>query len=168
MVFWAAAGLLVLTFWVALVGAPYVPTRAADARRILRAAGIKKSDYIVDLGSGDGRVLLAAARQGVASTGFELSVPLYFISRLRLMPYRRLARVRLANYWHSQLPDDTTVVFTFLAGKYMVKMDAYLQREANRLGRSLTFISYAFELPDRTPIKKDGALIIYRISPGRA
>src|SRR5690606_23741516 len=41
---------------------PYVPTRTPVVTRMLEMAQIKPDDYLIDLGSGDGRIVVAAAR----------------------------------------------------------------------------------------------------------
>lgn len=160
------AGLLVVTFWVVFVGAPYVPTRQRDIDRLFDIASIKKGEgRIIDLGSGDGRLQIAAARRGIASTGYELSLPLVLVSWWRLRRYRSLAEVQFVNFWNQQLPDDTTVVFTFLASKYMKQLDEYLQREADRLQRPLELVSYGFMIEGRKPIKRNKALVVYSYDP---
>ncbi len=37
---------------------------------------------LVDLGSGDGRIVIAAAKHGIAAIGYELNYPLVLYSRL--------------------------------------------------------------------------------------
>lgn len=162
------AVLVAATFWVVFVGAPYVPTRRQDSEQVVATARLRPGDHLVDLGSGDGRVLRAAAEQGIRGTGYELSVPFFVLSQWRLRRYRSLVRVHMANYWNRTLPDETTAVYTFLASKYMARLDTYLQGEADRLGRELTLVSYAFELPDRPIERRNGALLVYRFTPTQA
>lgn len=52
---------------------PYVPTPQLVVDEMLRLAGAGASDYIIDLGSGDGRILVTAARKfGARGHGVEL------------------------------------------------------------------------------------------------
>lgn len=164
MLIWLLAGLVVLTFWVALVGAPYVPTRRQDVGRLFDIVDLPAEGRLVDLGSGDGRLLIEAARRQRKSTGYELSLPVWLVSWFRLRPYAK-AEVRWANFWRQHLPDDTAVVFTFLAGRYMARLDGFIQAEADRLGRPLQLVSYGFELPGRQPSRQTGALLVYRYQP---
>lgn len=54
--------------------APYVPTPWHVVDRMLEAAGVSEDDVVYDLGSGDGRILLRAARdRGARGVGFEIS-----------------------------------------------------------------------------------------------
>ncbi len=52
---------------------PYVPTPQAVVERMLELAQVKPGDTVVDLGSGDGRIMITAARKyGARGFGVEL------------------------------------------------------------------------------------------------
>ena len=52
---------------------PYVPTQTAVVRRMLTLADVDAEDFVFDLGSGDGRIVVRAAREyGARGRGFEL------------------------------------------------------------------------------------------------
>jgi Mycolic acid cyclopropane synthetase len=52
---------------------PYVPTPQDVVERMLELAQVKKGDVIYDLGSGDGRIVVTAAKKyGVRAVGFEI------------------------------------------------------------------------------------------------
>ncbi len=52
---------------------PYVPTPQKVVDRMLALAGVKKGDVVYDLGSGDGRIVITAAKKfGVKAVGFEI------------------------------------------------------------------------------------------------
>jgi hypothetical protein len=52
---------------------PYVPTPQEVVERMLELAQIKKGDVLYDLGSGDGRIVVTAAKKyGVRASGFEI------------------------------------------------------------------------------------------------
>lgn len=54
-------------------GGPFVPTPPAVVEAMLKLAGVGPKDFVVDLGSGDGRIVLAAARLHKASgVGVEI------------------------------------------------------------------------------------------------
>ena len=54
-------------------GAPYVPTRPEIMERMLKVAQIGPDDVVVDLGSGDGRLVIAAMEAGAKrSMGYEI------------------------------------------------------------------------------------------------
>jgi hypothetical protein len=157
-------GLVVLCFGLVVFrGAPYVPTHPKLVEAALRMAPPKGT--LVDLGSGDGTMLVAAARRGRASIGIELNPLLVALTWYRLRRYRELATVRLGDFWRIRLPDDTAVIFVFLAGPFMDKLSRYVQREADRLGREISLISYGFELPGLLAARKEGAMTLYKIAP---
>lgn len=52
---------------------PYVETPEAVVRRMLEMAAVKPGDFLIDLGSGDGRIPIMAAKQfGARSLGIEI------------------------------------------------------------------------------------------------
>jgi len=54
-------------------GAPYVPTKRDIVDRMLRLAHVSSDDVVYDLGSGDGRIVIAAARDyGARGVGIEI------------------------------------------------------------------------------------------------
>ncbi len=54
-------------------GGPYVPTPQVVVDQMLRFASVSQTDYVMDLGSGDGVIVLTAARQMKASgMGLEI------------------------------------------------------------------------------------------------
>jgi SAM-dependent methyltransferase len=51
---------------------PYAATRPELVERMLDMAGVKAGDRVLDLGTGDGRILLAAARRGASGLGVDI------------------------------------------------------------------------------------------------
>lgn len=61
---------------------PFVTSPPLVVERMLALAGVKSGDYVVDLGSGDGRIVIAAAkRTGVRAMGVEYDPKLVALSR---------------------------------------------------------------------------------------
>lgn len=50
----------------------YVPTPYAIAEEMLNIADVGPGDYLIDLGSGDGRIVISAAKRGAFGHGVEL------------------------------------------------------------------------------------------------
>jgi len=74
----AAGALALLSSWSAADGAdtsvPYVPTPQAVVDRMLQIAKIGPQDYVIDLGSGDGRIVVtAAAKHKARGFGVDLN-----------------------------------------------------------------------------------------------
>jgi hypothetical protein len=53
---------------------PFVPSEQANVDRMLRLAGIRDGDVIIDLGSGDGRIVLSAARANPTVRGIGVDL----------------------------------------------------------------------------------------------
>lgn len=51
---------------------PYVPTPEKVVERMLDVTDVQPSDYVIDLGSGDGRIVIAAAKRGASGHGIDL------------------------------------------------------------------------------------------------
>jgi len=50
---------------------PYVNTPMEIVERMLRMAEVKSGDYVIDLGSGDGRIIIEAAKRGARGLGVD-------------------------------------------------------------------------------------------------
>ncbi len=61
--------------------AVWVPTTAAMVEKMLDMAKVTKSDVVLDLGSGDGRMIIAAAKRGARARGVEFTPELVEHSR---------------------------------------------------------------------------------------
>ena len=58
----------------------YVPTAPALVDKMLDLAHVTAQDYVIDLGSGDGRTVIAAARRGARALGVEYNADLVALS----------------------------------------------------------------------------------------
>lgn len=72
-----AGGILLGCFiglsWFAGTDAPYVPTKMQRIRKVLKLVNLKRGETFWELGSGDGRVVLEAAKMGAIAYGIEQS-----------------------------------------------------------------------------------------------
>ena len=92
---------VVLLFWfTAFTGAPYVPSKKSDLRAAFTGLyHLGASDMLVDLGSGDGVVLRTARRYGARAVGYEIGPVYVWVSRLLAMGDKK-QQVIAKNYWH--------------------------------------------------------------------
>lgn len=60
---------------------PYVPTPEEVTGTMLSIAGVGPKDYVIDLGSGDGRIVIGAAQRGAKALGVEINSALVDVSR---------------------------------------------------------------------------------------
>ena len=61
--------------------AVWVPTSAALVEKMLDVAKVTADDYVIDLGSGDGRMVIAAAKRGARALGVEYNPEMVKLSR---------------------------------------------------------------------------------------
>jgi SAM-dependent methyltransferase len=59
----------------------WVPTPDNLIAAMLDAAKVMSTDYVVDLGSGDGRIVIAAAQRGAKATGYEFNPDMVELSK---------------------------------------------------------------------------------------
>ena len=59
----------------------WVPTSQAIVDRMLDMARLTPADRLVDLGSGDGRTVITAARRGATARGIEFNPDMVVLSR---------------------------------------------------------------------------------------
>jgi SAM-dependent methyltransferase len=60
----------------------WVPTPEALVAKMLDLAKVTPDDYVIDLGSGDGRIVIAAARRGAKALGIEYNPDMVALARL--------------------------------------------------------------------------------------
>ena len=154
--------LLVLLFgFVVAFGAPFLPTLKAQQVEALNLLDLKPGQTLTELGSGDGRILRAAAEQGVYAIGYELNPLLVVWSKLRHWRYRRLITVHWKNYWRHKLP-VTDGIYVFLLDRYMKKLDKKIIQESSK---KVKLVSYAFRVPGKKPVREINGLLLYQYSP---
>ena len=59
----------------------WIPTAQALAEKMLNLAKVTAQDYVIDLGSGDGRIVIAAAKRGARALGIEYNPDLVALSK---------------------------------------------------------------------------------------
>jgi hypothetical protein len=147
--------ILLVTFaWGGLLAAPWIPARKRDVSRILKMASLKPDEVLYDLGSGDGRLIIAATRDFKAkSVGFEVAILPYFLARAKilLLGLRPKIDLKYKNFYGVNL-GQADVVTTFLSPWAMRKLKSKFQRE---LKPGCRVVSYAFSIPGWQPVAVD-------------
>lgn len=142
----------------AVLGAPYVPILRRDSRKILALANLKPGQTLIDLGSGDGRLLRAAAAQGIRCIGYEINPYLVLISRIVCWRYRHLVTIHTADIWHIKLP-VADVIYVFILDRHMARLEEKFARE---LTTPTKVISYIYELPNKAPLHTTPNTYVYQ------
>jgi SAM-dependent methyltransferase len=151
----AVVVLIVAFGGVVWVGAPYLPTLAPQAKAALELLELKPGQTLLELGSGDGKVLVAAAQAGLQVVGVEINPFLVVFSWLRTRRYRGQVRVVWGNFWRTPWP-PADGVFVFLLDRFMPKLDERMRVYKKPL------VSFAFEVPGRKADAEKDGVFLYR------
>jgi hypothetical protein len=144
--------------FVIIFGAPYLPTLGRQTQAALDLLDLKPGQTMLELGSGDGRVLVAAAERGINAIGYELNPLLVLFSWARTRKYGARVKVVWGNYWRKDWP-LTDGIFVFLLDKYMRKLDTNIVQKYP--GRRVKLVSFAFKIPGKKPTKTSHGLYLY-------
>jgi hypothetical protein len=86
-------GVVLMFGFVVFFGAPYLPTLKPQIETALDLLDLKPGQTLIEVGSGDGRVLLAAAHRGLHAVGYELNPILVLFSLWHTRKVRKQAVV---------------------------------------------------------------------------
>jgi precorrin-6B methylase 2 len=134
--------------------APYVPTGHDVVDRMLSLAGVTKDDFVVDLGCGDGRIPIAAAKKyGARGLGVDID-PVRIQeanANLKIAGVQNLVQFRLEDLLRTDVR-DATVVTTFLLSASNLRLRPILTKQLKPGARVVT---NTFSMGDWTPTKTD-------------
>lgn len=152
-------GSIIMLVWL-YRGPFYVPTRRKYVPRIIAMLELKGGERIVDLGSGDGRLLVALAEAGAEAHGFEHN-PLLVMRSKKTIKTRGLedrAFVYMSNFWNADISGyDGVVVYGI--PYIMQRLEEKLQKELRPGAR---VVSYSFPFPNWEPAAKEKAVYLYK------
>lgn len=157
---WLALVLIVLLVCfggVLLAGAPYLPTLKPQVRAALELADLQPGQTLIELGCGDGKVLIAAAQAGANAVGYELNPLLALTAWLRTRRYHRQVRVVWGDFWRADWP-PAEVIFTFLLPRYMPKLHKKCMQYKHK---PVKLVSFAFEIPGQRPAQTKQGVFRY-------
>lgn len=153
---------IILLFGFAVfMGAPYLPTLRERSKDALDLLNLKPGQILLELGSGDGRVLRAAAQRQIYSIGYEINPILFLYSKVASWRQREFITIRMANYWMVDWP-KADAIYTFLLDPYMSKLDKKIVKYCNTKAVSIRLVSFAFKIPGKKINKQTSALFLYK------
>lgn len=125
---------------------PYVPTPEPVVDAMLSIAKVGPTDTLLDLGSGDGRIPIAAARLGAQARGVEIDATLVERARRNaaLHGLQDRARFTTANLFDTPLRDASVVTMYLLPRINM----ALRPRLLTELRPGTRIVTHAFDLGD--------------------
>ena len=142
-----------------LLGAPYVPTRQKDIETALDLLDLQPGQTLVELGSGDGRLLAAAGKRDLRAVGYEVNPLLALVSVVRTWRLRNLIKIHLANYKLARWPDHIDGLYIFGSKREM----RFIAKKIAALPKPITLVSYGFKLPGHEATNAVGPFYSYQI-----
>jgi 2-polyprenyl-3-methyl-5-hydroxy-6-metoxy-1,4-benzoquinol methylase len=147
----------------------YVPTPPEVVDKMLRMAGVKEGDVLYDLGSGDGRIVITAAKQHkVRGVGIDIDPQRIREAEenARAAGVTDLVRFRNEDLFQANI-SEATVVTLYLLESLNEKLRPKLLRD---LKPGTRIVSHAFRMGDWEPERSDdvnGVMIYYWTVPAK-
>jgi len=163
----AALLLAMVVIGPALFGSPWHPISRKDLKRALDFCEAQAGERLVDLGSGDGRVLIAAAKQyGLLATGIEIDPLKVWLSSFRV---RRAGVQDRVNIVQADLFDtdygEADILFVYLTHQ---AIDKLFPKILEQLKPTAKILCYRFCIRGMTPdkVNADKTLFLYTRNKG--
>ncbi len=153
-------GITYLTYsiFATISGAPFVPSAKKRVKKMIEMANLKPTDIVIDLGSGEGRVVMAASKHCAKSVGVEINPFLYWVSKIKAKGKENI-EFKKQSLWKTDL-SDYDLIFIYFIPHRMKKLAKKIKKEMKPGSR---IISNAFLFPDWQYIKKDDNIYLYEI-----
>lgn len=127
---------------------PFVPATSVQVSNVLRALRARNGK-LVDIGSGDGRIVIAAAKRGFQASGFELNPWLVWYSRYKAWKegVHHSASFHISDLWKVSFAQYPNVVI-FGVAQMMERLELKL---ASELPNSAKVVACRFPFPTWVP-----------------
>ncbi|UXI18171.1 small nuclear ribonucleoprotein G [Sarcoptes scabiei] len=136
---------------------PFVPATNTQIENVLKAieyrrpfeSPLTKELKIIDLGSGDGRVVIACAKQGWKSFGVELNLWLVLYSKFRAFRenVRQLTSFQQKNLFKIDLAEYDNII-VFGVDNLMPLIEDKIRKDCDRSRKQMKLIACRFPLPN--------------------
>ena len=128
----------------------YVPTPQRVVDKMLEVAKVTSSDIVYDLGCGDGRIVVTAARKGATTIGFDINPERVQEARanVKSAAIESLASIKWANVFSVDLSPATVVTMYLLP-----ELNVRLIPQLDRLRAGSRIVSHDFDMQGVTPDK---------------
>jgi cyclopropane fatty-acyl-phospholipid synthase-like methyltransferase len=152
--------ILIYITWSQIFGAPWVPTPYKTVHMMLEMAGVRPGEVVYDLGSGDGRVIIEAARSfGARAVGIEIDPTRYLWTKIKISIFNLQDNVQVlfGNFFYKDLRHADVVTVYLLQGTNVRLMEK-LEKE---LRPGTRVVSNTFIFPGWKIIRQDSKAQIY-------
>lgn len=138
---------------------PYVPSSEEKLRTMMELAQVEIGDRAVDLGCGDGRVLLAMAMRGALATGYEVEPGRVELSlaNVRNMGFSDRVVIYKKSFWEVDL-SEFDLVTVYGVTRIMERLEKKLLAE---LKPGAKVVSNSFIFPNWVPIQEKNDVYLY-------
>lgn len=143
---------------VLLFGAPYLPTLRPQIQTAFELLDLQPSDTLLEIGSGDGRVLVEAAKRGFNAVGYELNPLLVVVSLWHTRKYRKNVKVIWGNAWKHEWP-PVQAIYIFGLDRIMPKLHTKIVQSGLR---DVHVASFTFKIPGKRPLRTKKGVYLYR------
>lgn len=152
-------GCLIGLSWFAGSDAPYVPSKKEKIKKALKLINLKGKAFY-ELGSGDGRVVLEAAKMGANAIGIEQSWIRILLSKWQAKK-QNLSNAKFihGNIFQKNL-SSADVIFIYLLHQGVNKLEKKLTKE---LKKGSIIITQTYHFKNLAPYKKSGDFWFYRV-----
>ena len=140
---------------------PFVATNRHQIETIIKLASIKKNETVIDLGSGDGRLLFAAAQNGAKAIGYELNPFLIALTLIhtKLKGLGNQVWVQRQSMWKADLK-VADIIFVYSLKKSIAKFEDFVYKNALP-GTRVVVNLHPF--PNKKPIKSIDYIYLYKV-----
>jgi hypothetical protein len=150
----------------AFYGLPSVPTNPDRIRKALKLVNLQPDEILYDLGAGDGRVLLIAAREfGAKATGLEVGPVQSVLIWLRIVSNGLADRIKIrwGDFFKADLK-DADVVYVYATSQEVLKLAPFLQRQM-KTGSRVVSISADFSEWEPSTFDERDLIFVYEMPP---
>jgi precorrin-6B methylase 2 len=132
---------------------PFVPTTDEAVQTMLKLANVKRTDVVYDLGCGDGRIVIAAAKLGARAVGIDIDPQRIAESKANAARAGVESRVRFEeqDLFKADI-HEATVVTLFLLSSVNLRLRPKLLQD---LKPGTRVVSNTFEMGDWKPDKQE-------------
>ncbi len=141
-------------------GAPFIPSKRRAVGDMVTLANAKTGDKVVDLGAGDGRLLIAFAKIGIEVHGYEINPLLVLWARYQIhkQGLTNLVFIHWRSFWSVNL-SGFDIVAVYGIKWIMGRLENKLQKELHSGARVVSNL-YAF--PTWEPAQKFRSVYLYK------
>jgi len=138
---------------------PYVGAKKESVKNIFQLAKIKKGETVVDLGSGDGRLLFEVANLGAFAIGYEVNPFMIIVSTIKrtLKGHDHGVKIKNESMWNADLK-IANVVLVYSLVKKMKKFEDFIYKNA-KPGTRIIVNTNPF--PGKKPRKSKDKIFLY-------